>query len=341
MIKKFTFCIVFITALSASAQIGGKYTYEFLNLVSSPRQAALGGKVYTNIDWDVSQVLHNPAAINSEMDGKLALNFVNYFADITYGSVAFAKSFSDKKHLFAGGITYVDYGDFSGFDEFGSSTGNFSGKEFALTIGYMYAVPNSDLKLGANAKFISSQLEEFTSFGGALDLALLYDFKKNSSQLTLVASNLGTQFSVYEDTKESIPFHVDLAFGKKLENIPLKFQVVYENLQQWDVSFSNPARATVDLDGTVTEEEVTLLNNFMRHIIVGAELFHGKAINLRVGYNFRRGYELKIDGNKVFSGVTAGFGIKLNRFRVNYAFQKFSAATNVHTFGLNINLFNN
>jgi len=341
MIKRITYCLVFLLTLSASAQIGGQYTYEFLNLVSSPRQAALGGKVLTNNDWDVSQALYNPAAINEQMDGKIALNFVNYFADITYGSVAFAKSFSDKKHVFAAGVTYVDYGEFKGYDQFGVATEDFTGKEFALTVGYRYEVPNTDLKVGANAKFISSKLAEFNSTGVAADVALLYDFKNKNSQLTLVASNLGTQLTAYDEIKEKIPFHADLAFAKKLDKLPLKFHVVYENLQQWDVTFANPARATVDLDGTVTQEKTSTLNNFMRHIVVGAELFHGKAINLRVGYNFRRGNELKIEDNRVFSGITAGFGIKLNRFRVNYAFQKYSAATSVHTFGLNINLYKN
>jgi len=338
MVKKVLVLIVFLGALNATAQIGGKYTYEFLNLISSPRQAALGGKVLTNMDWDTSQALHNPSAINSEMDGQLAMNFVNYFADINYGSLAYAHSFGEKKHIVAAGITYVDYGSFNGFDENGVSTGEFSGNEFAVTVGYALVFPDPNLKLGVNGKFISSKLETYSSIGGALDVSLLYDFKKSNSQLTLVASNLGTQFTVYENTKERTPLHVDLAFGKKLEKLPLKWHVVYENLQQWDLSFSNPARAQVDLDGVETQEEISFFDKLTQHLVVGGELFHGKAINLRFGYNFRRGHELKIEGNRVFAGITAGFGLKLNRFRVNYAFQKYSAAANVHTFGLNINL---
>jgi len=338
MIKNILLFLGFIVTYNVNAQIGGKYTYQFLNLVSSPRQAALGGSVYTNNDWDASQALHNPSAINSEMDGQLALNFVNYFADINFGSVAYAKSFGEKTHMIAAGITYVDYGSFNGFDENGVSTGEFSGNEFALTVGYMYAVPKSDLKLGANGKFISSKLEKYSSIGGALDLAMLYEFKKSNSELTLVASNIGTQFTTYENTKEKIPFHVDLAFAKELEKLPLKWHIVFENLQQWDLSFSNPARSEVDLDGNVTTEEISFFDKLTQHLVIGGELFHGKAINLRVGYNFGRGYEMKIEGNRVFAGITAGFGIKLNRFRVNYAFQKYSAAANAHTFGLNINL---
>lgn len=338
MIKNILLFLGFIVTFSVNAQIGGKYTYQFLNLVSSPRQAALGGSVYTNNDWDTSQAMHNPSAINSEMDGQLALNFVNYFADVNYGSIAYAKSFGEKKHMIAAGIKYIDYGSFNGFDENGVSSGEFSGNEFALTIGYMYAVPKSDLKLGVNGKFISSKLESYSSIGGALDLAMLYEFKKSNSELTLVASNIGSQFTSYENTKEKIPFHVDLAFAKKLEKLPLKWHIIFANLQQWDLSFSNPARSEVDLDGNVTSEEISFFDKLTQHIVIGGELFHGKAINLRVGYNFRRGYEMKIVGNRVFAGITAGFGIKLNKFRVNYAFQKHSAAANVHTFGLNINL---
>jgi hypothetical protein len=338
MIKKISFLVFFSFVCTSYAQIGGKYTYEFLNLVSSPRQAALGGKVLTNNDWDTSQALHNPAAINDEMDKQLALNFVNYFADINYGSVSYAKSFGEKKHLIAAGITYVDYGSFDGYDNYGTSTGEFSGNEFALTVGYKYNVPNTDLKLGANGKFICSKLDTYSSIGAALDLAALYEFKESNSVLTLVASNLGGQFTAYENTKESIPFHVDLAFAKKLENLPLKWHIVFENLQQWDLSFENPNRGEEDLDGTTTPENLSVFNKFMQHLVIGGELFHGKALNLRLGYNFKRGHELKIEDNRVFAGITAGFGLKLNKFRVNYAFQKFSAAANVHTFGLNINL---
>ncbi len=338
MIKSLFFIVIIFYSYSNVAQIGGKNTYEFLNLISSPRQAALGGKVLTNVDWDSSQFLHNPAAINTEMDGQIALNFVNYFADINYGSFAYTTSIGEKKQLFSAGVTYIDYGSFDGFDENGLAIGEFTGNEFALTIGYMYAVKNSDLKIGTNIKFISSKLENYSSLGGAIDLSLLYNFKKSNSQLTIVASNIGTQFTTYENTREKIPFHLDLAFGKKLEKLPLKWHIIFENLQQWNLSFSNPTRAQIDLNGNSTPEEISFANKFIQHIVLGGELFHDKAINIRFGYNFRRGNELKIENNRVFAGLTAGFGIKLNRFRVNYAYQKYSASANTHTFGININL---
>jgi len=63
-----TSIIVLLGMTSLQAQLGGESTYQFLNLISSPRQAALGGKVLTNVDYDVTQALYNPATINLDMD---------------------------------------------------------------------------------------------------------------------------------------------------------------------------------------------------------------------------------------------------------------------------------
>ena len=61
----------------AQAQLGGASTYQFLNLVSSPRQAALGGKILTNVDYDVTQALYNPSTINANMNNQLNLEGFN------------------------------------------------------------------------------------------------------------------------------------------------------------------------------------------------------------------------------------------------------------------------
>ena len=87
---------LFICTVSYS-QIGGKYTYQFLNLVTSPRQAALGGKTITIYDDDVNQVNFNPATINAEMDNHLALNYGNYFNEVTYGTASYAYTYD--RHL--------------------------------------------------------------------------------------------------------------------------------------------------------------------------------------------------------------------------------------------------
>ena len=77
------FFLVMYSGTSAYAQLGGESTYQFLNLISSPRQAALGGKSITNVDYDVTQALYNPATINEDMDNQLAVNYSSYLGDIS------------------------------------------------------------------------------------------------------------------------------------------------------------------------------------------------------------------------------------------------------------------
>jgi len=91
-------CVCFFSF--SYGQIGGRYTYQFLNLVSSPRQAALGGTYVTGYNDDPTSALLNPATINIAMDNQLAVNFVNYIADVNYGSVAYARSFGENKRYF-------------------------------------------------------------------------------------------------------------------------------------------------------------------------------------------------------------------------------------------------
>ena len=66
MKKGITSFFLLLVALPLFGQLGGESTYQFLNLVSSPRQAALGGKIITNFDFDVAEALYNPASINAD-----------------------------------------------------------------------------------------------------------------------------------------------------------------------------------------------------------------------------------------------------------------------------------
>src|SRR5690606_9857840 len=135
MIKRITVLFFIVSNISVFAQLGGESTYQFLNLVSSPRQAALGGKVYTNVDYDVSQGLYNPATINVDMDNQLALNYTSYLGGISYGTAAYAYTWDRRVQTFHVGMTYINYGSFDGYDEFGNPTGSFTGNEAALSLG--------------------------------------------------------------------------------------------------------------------------------------------------------------------------------------------------------------
>ncbi|WP_066218475.1 type IX secretion system protein PorQ [Formosa haliotis] len=322
----------------ASAQLGGESTYQFLNLVSSPRQAALGGKVITNVDYDVTQALYNPATINYEMDNQLALNYTSHLGVISYGTAAFAHTYDRRRQTFHAGVTYVNYGQFDGYDEDGNETGEFSGGESALSLGYALRVGISDFYVGANLKLITSKLEQYTSFGAAFDFGVIYINEDIDFNAALVVRNLGTQITTYAGQHEPLPLEIDLGFSQKLENVPIRWHVTFENLQQWPIAVANPARDETDLEGNQTSEDVGFLKNVFRHTIVGAELFPDSGFNIRLGYSFRRGEELRIVDERNFSGLSAGIGIKMNRMRFSYTYARYSSAASSSFFGINIDL---
>ena len=327
-----------LATMATFAQIGGKYTYQFLNLITSPRQAALGGKIVTLYDYDVNQGIFNPATINPEMDNHLSANYGNYYGEVTYGTAAYAYTYDRHVQTFHMGVNYVSYGDFEGYDELGNTTNTFTGSEIAVSFGYAYNLPYTDIHIGANAKLISSSLETYNSLGVALDVGAIYIDEDNDINIGLAVRNMGTQLTTYAGTNEPLPLEIIAGISQEVENVPIRWHITLENLQQWNIAFSNPNRAEQDIEGGTTEEKVSFFNNALRHVIVGTELFPGKAFNIRAGYNFRRGAELSLVDKRTFSGISAGFSIRFNKIRFDYSYSRYTLAASTSLFGLMINL---
>ena len=335
MFKKLLIVFLILFCTEAFSQIGGKYVYQFLNLVTSPRQAALGGKTVTIYDYDVNQGFFNPATINPEMDNRLS---VNYYGEVTYGTAAYAYTYDRHVQTFHVGVNYVNYGNFEGYDENGQKTSDFTGSEIALSFGYAYNIPWTDIFIGANGKLISSTLESYNSFGAAMDLGALYVDDYNDINIGLAIRNIGVQIKPYQDTNEKLPMEIVAGISQELENVPIRWHLTLENLQQWNIAFSNPNRTEGSLDGGSKEEKVGFMNNALRHVILGAELFPEKSFSIRLGYNFRRAEELRIVEQRNFSGLSAGFGLRFNKIRFDYSYSRYTSAANTSLFGLMINL---
>lgn len=332
MKRVFLLLILVISSVS-NAQVGGERVFQFLNLSTSSRQVALGGEVLTLQD-DVNQPLWNPAALNVNLDRQFAANYTSYLAGINLGSVSYAHIFDRRFGTLFANITYLNYGTLIGADEFGNETGTFNASDVALTLGYAYKFPYSDITVGLNTKFINSSIANFSAVGIAADLGITYFNPDKSYSFALVVRNLGTQVKTFNGTQEKLPFRIALGASYKLEYVPLKWHITLDNLQQWDLSVPNPSNQTSDLEGNITEERISFLQNALRHFVIGAELFPDSAINLRAGFNFRRSAELQLQNARSFSGISLGFGVKMNRLRFNYAFSKYHSADSASTFSL-------
>lgn len=334
-----TIVLIFLAlfSLPTSSQVGGDAVFQFLSLSSSSRQIALGGETLTLMN-DVNQPIWNPSVINAELDRQLSINYTSYLAGISIGSASYAHVISRRFGTIHGSIKYLNYGTLIEADVDGNETGTFKASDIAVSAGYAFNLPWTNVYMGFNAKLINSTISNFTSNGIAGDIAILYHSPYKPYTITIVARNIGTQIQSFDGTNERLPFKVAIGGSYKLKHVPLRWHVTLDNIQQWNVAVPNPSNQTADLEGNVTEEKISFLKNAIRHFVIGAELFPDSAFNLRAGYNFRRASELKLQNARTFSGISFGIGVKMNKMRFNYAFSKYHAATSTSTFSIQFDL---
>jgi opacity protein-like surface antigen len=84
------------------------------------------------------------------------------------------------------------------------------------------------------------------------------------------------------------------------------------------------------------------VDKFGRHLTLGAEFLLSKNFTVRVSYNFKKGKELALPDVKKANGLSIGFGFKVSKFHLDYAFSKYALTGNSNTFGIttNLNYFN-
>lgn len=325
--------------------VGGDNIYEFLNSAPSARITALGGNLITVKDDDVNLAFQNPAALNPSMHHGLAFNFNNRLADIKNGYFAFGQYIQKWDMTFHGGIHYINYGEFIKTDEIGESQGTFDAAEQAFTVGAGKQLYER-LSVGANLKFINSRFETYKSTGLAGDLAVMIHDTSSRINVTLLAKNIGTQFSTYRpDNKEPIPFEMQIGISKRLQYLPFRFSVIYHNLQQWNILYDDP-NSTEDTFFFGEQTNTTnndFIDNFFRHLIFSGEFLFGKRDNFRVrfAYNHLKRKELTVRSLRSFHGFSMGVGLKISRFRIEYGrsfehiaggFNHFSISTSLKEF---------
>ena len=327
--------------LAAEAQIGGESTYEFLSLSNSARIAALGGNQTAVSDSaDLNLPYYNPASLHKSMEDKVLVNYVNYLADINYGYASFAHSF-DSLGNFAVGIHYINYGKFQEATEYGELTGiDFKAAEYAFHL--IYSNHYKRLKYGVALIPVISKFESYQSFGLAADVGLSLASINKLTNVALVARNIGGQITTYYDNgvREKIPLNVQAGISQRLQHAPLVFSLNAQYLNHWDLG--NPEPSTEEQE-TVTfyEPQEKFGKQLMRHLVWGVEFLPSESFIIRAGYNYQVRQELKFNDRTSMVGFSAGFGLKIKRFRLDYAISQYHLAGSSNLFSLAVNINNN
>jgi hypothetical protein len=325
----------------ASAQIGGSSTYQFLTLPMNARQAAMGGTLYNRDDNDIQLSLYNPSLLTTEISNQLMINYTDHFSDVKQGYFAYARNFK-KVGNFQAGIQYLSYGKFTETDASGNVLGEFTANDFAFTLGWGRRL-DSNFTIGANLKFINSQYQSYVSAGIAADVAASYINTKRRLVLSLIARNAGTQIKSFNETKETLPFEMLVGISQKLKYAPFSYSVVWQNLEKWDLTYTDPNDPTIERDAVTNEikqqsKTEKFADKTLRHLIFGLEFQPMKAFAFRISYNHKHRKEVSVPTHPGMSGFAWGFGIKVSKFQISYARDIYHPAGAPNYFTITTNL---
>ncbi len=340
--KKTAFLLCFLLFYemhSLLAQIGGDNTYEFLNLTTSARVAALGGKCNAIKEDDLSVSMENPALLTQRVNGQLMLGAVKYFEGVNYGDAAYAVDFK-KYGTFAAGIHYVGYGTFTRTDNTGAVTGSFSAGDYAFQLAWGKAI-DSIFSVGAALKTIYSHLDAYSSFGLAIDIGANYYNPRNQIGASVVVKNFGRQLKSYtSDNNEPLPLEIQAGGSVRLKKAPFRFSVVAQHLEKFNMSYNDPNESgEIDpLTGEAKETDVKFYDKVLRHFIFGGELILSKSFVLRGGYNYQRRKEMGLSSKMATVGFSWGVGIRVSKFQINYARVKYHLEGPANYLSLNVNI---
>ena len=322
---------------TVEAQVDTQTSFNFIDNPSVARVAGMGGVVNSIKDKDLGLAYGNPALLNPEMHNQAIFSFTSFLAGADYGFFSYARDYKDIG-TFSASVLYMNYGKFDETDEIGQVIGQFKANETALNLAGSRMI-GERLSAGAQIKFLFSNLEQYNAFGMGLDMGLTYHIEEEFLTTSLVFKNMGYQFTSYYDEadKQNLPFNIQLGVTKKMKHAPFRLGIVMDNLQKWDLTYTDPnlIGKKDPLTGEPIEiKESSFGDKLMRHLIFSAEILLGDAVQFQLAYNHRRRQEMKVTERPGMSGLSFGLGVEIKSFNFSYALSNFTQAGSTHSFTL-------
>lgn len=292
---------------SSSAQ-GSSSVFDFLNLPTSSHAMALGGKNLSLIEDDASLIFQNPALMSSVSDKTLNLNFLTYMQGSKAGNISYVQA-QGERGTWSAMAQFVGYGDMDETDSEGNIIGTERMLDMNISGGYSYLLSDRWAG-GVSGKFLYSYYAGYSSIALAVDLGLNYYNSDKDFSFSVVAANLGGQVSAFGEIAESLPMDLQLGLSKGLGQLPVRVHLTFYDMFRWSKDYYyNP-------DGNLNGFQI-----FLNHINLGADitLYQGR-FWLGLGYNFRRGQEMKAGGSSHAAGLTLGAGINIKKLKLGVAY---------------------
>jgi hypothetical protein len=316
-----------LLATGVMAQTGGSNAFDFLNLPTHARLAALGGVNVSLADRDINFLHNNPALAGDTLSGSASAGYQFYVGGVGNALFSYAHTFK-KAGQFLVGIQHTNYGSIQGFDETGTETFDYRSGETAVLIGRTHQLGN--FRLGANIKAVFSNIAGYRSSAVMLDMGGLFKHPSQDLMFGLVLKNMGVILSEYSETSTSrLPFDVQAGVTLKPEYMPLRFSITGYHLVESDLLSH----------GTTDMENPSVLKKIFSHVNAGAEILLHRNVNAMVGYNYLLHQALITQTGGSGAGICFGFSIYVkpvdfvfsrSAYTIGNAGYSFTLATNMN-----------
>jgi len=277
----------------------GKSSFDFLQLPTSVRAAALGGTNISIIENDLSLIYQNPAFLGQEMNLTFSAGYLAYIADIGVGNATFAKALGERS-AWGIGFTYTNYGKMIETTNTQELMGDLNASDICGNLFFSRDLTEK-IRGGVAAKFIYSNYAYNTAIGVGVDLGLSYYNRDNNLSIGLTGKNLGRQIKAYESELADLPWEIQFGISQKLAHAPVRYSITAVQLNRWQ--FYNSQAEKDDFTTTL-----------LKHFVFGVEFLLSDNFWVGTGYNVKRASDLHLtEGNK-WAGFSVGAGLKVKAF---------------------------
>jgi hypothetical protein len=312
------FCSV---ATTGWAQIGGRQTFDFLQVPTHARLAAMGGVNVSLADRDLNFFHSNPALAGDTLNGFVSAGYQFYVGDVGNAMFSYAHDLGRLGQILAG-IQHTNYGSLQGYDESGEETLEYASSETALVIGKTHEIGN--FRLGATVKAVFSSIAGYRATGVMMDMGGIFLHPSQELTIGLTLKNMGFVFSEYSHTSSSeLPFDVQAGISLKPQHMPLRFSLTGYHLTKGRLLYENPLG-----------ERSSTLKKVFSHLNLGAEILLHRNANVLVGYNYLLHQALQSETGGSGAGLSYGFSLFVKPVEFVFSRSAYTVGNAGYTFTL-------
>ena len=294
-------CVLMIYPGEGMCRSTGSTAANFLKLGVGSRQVSMGGACAAVTD-DVASVFWNPAGLS-----RLKSQEASFMYNVWFEGVRSSYFGYGYPHMSIGSIGasihYLGYGEILARDAQDRPLPSVTAHDMVCILSYSKRVMRHQgedrrkgLDAGINVKYIEQKLVDTKGTAVAADVGLIWEMPWDNIMAGMAVQNVGSRIRFMKD-KEALPLAVRVGVGTK-QNV-----------------FGDPLTVACDIE---------IPNDNDIAVRFGGEYWVRDLIALRAGYE---------TGKDEGLGLSAGIGLKVNIFQLDYAFVDYGSLGYTHRVG--------